>query len=56
MYSEFYGLLENPFSISPDPKYFYLSERHNQAFAHLSYGLKSGGAFVLLTGEVGTGN
>ena len=55
MYSEFYGLLENPFSISPDPKYFYLSERHNQAFAHLSYGLKSGGAFVLLTGEVGTG-
>lgn len=55
MYNEFYGLEENPFSISPDPKYFYLSERHNQAFAHLSYGLKSGGAFVLLTGEVGTG-
>lgn len=55
MYSEFYGLQENPFSISPNPKYFYLSERHNQAFTHLSYGLKSGGAFVLLTGEVGTG-
>ncbi len=55
MYNEFYGLEENPFSISPDPKFFYLSERHNQAFAHLSYGLKSGGAFVLLTGEVGTG-
>ena len=55
MYSEFYGLLENPFSISPDPKYFYLSERHNQAFAHGSHGLKSGGAFVLLTGELGTG-
>lgn len=55
MYNEFYGLQENPFSISPDPKYFYFSERHNQAFAHLSYGLKSGGAFVLLTGEVGTG-
>ncbi len=55
MYNDFYGLEENPFSISPDPKYFYLSERHNQAFAHLSYGLKSGGAFVLLTGEVGTG-
>jgi general secretion pathway protein A len=55
MYNEFYGLEENPFSISPDPKYFYLSERHNQAFTHLSYGLKSGGAFVLLTGEVGTG-
>ncbi|MDR2017293.1 MAG: AAA family ATPase [Syntrophobacterales bacterium] len=55
MYKEYFGLKENPFSISPDPHYFYMSEGHREAMAHLLYGIKSESGFVLLTGEVGTG-
>ncbi len=55
MYGEYFGLTENPFSIAPDPGYLYMSECHREALAHLLYGLKSNGGFVLLTGEVGTG-
>ncbi len=55
MYKEYFGLKENPFSIAPDPHYFYLSEGHREALAHLVYGINSDGGFVLLTGEVGTG-
>ncbi|MGL4250335.1 MAG: ExeA family protein [Aeromonas sp.] len=55
MYIQFFGLSEHPFSISPNPKYLYMSERHGEALAHLNYGLQDGGGFVLLTGEVGTG-
>ena len=55
MYKAFFGLADNPFSISPNPKYLYMSERHTEALTHLLYGLRDGGGFVLLTGEVGTG-
>ena len=55
MYLDHYGLLEPPFSIAPDPRYLYMSERHREALAHLLYGLESDGAFILLTGDVGTG-
>ncbi len=55
MYVDYFGLRENPFSIAPDPAYLYMSDRHREALAHLLYGLKSDGGFVLLTGEVGTG-
>ncbi|MEO8802734.1 MAG: AAA family ATPase [Rudaea sp.] len=57
MYLEFYGLNEPPFSITPDPRYVFLSERHRDALAHLLYGIGKGGGggFVQLTGEVGTG-
>jgi general secretion pathway protein A len=55
MYEEYFGLTRKPFSIVPDPSYFYLSEGHREALAHLLYGIKSDGGFVLLTGEVGTG-
>jgi general secretion pathway protein A len=55
MYEEYFGLTKNPFSIVPDPRYFYTSEGHREALAHLLYGIKSDGGFVLLTGEVGTG-
>ncbi len=55
MYKEHFGLKELPFSISPDPRYLYLSEQHREALAHLVYGISSDGGFVLLTGEVGTG-
>jgi len=57
MYLEYYGLKEPPFSITPDPRYVFLSERHRDALAHLLYGIGKGGSggFVQLTGEVGTG-
>jgi general secretion pathway protein A len=55
MYVSFFGLIEKPFSITPDPRYLYLSERHAEALAHLLYGINESGGFVQLTGEVGTG-
>jgi len=57
MYLEHYGLREPPFSITPDPRYVFLSDRHRDALAHLLYGIGKGGGggFVQLTGEVGTG-
>lgn len=55
MYKAFYGLSDNPFSIAPNPHYLFLSDRHREALAHLTYGLGETGGFVLLTGEVGTG-
>lgn len=55
MYLSYFGLSEKPFSIAPNPQYLFLSERHKEALAHLTYGLGESGGFVLLTGEVGTG-
>ena len=55
MYAQFFGLKREPFSIAPDPRYLYMSERHREALAHLLYGLHGGGGFVLLTGEIGAG-
>jgi general secretion pathway protein A len=55
MYTEHFGLNEKPFSISPDPRYLYLSPRHADALAHLLYGISESGGFIQLTGEVGTG-
>ncbi|MHB1121148.1 MAG: ExeA family protein [Ramlibacter sp.] len=55
MYAAYFGLAHEPFSIAPDPRYLYMSERHREALAHLLYGLGAGGGFVLLSGEIGTG-
>ena len=63
MYSQHFGLTQDPFSIAPDPRYLFLSERHREALAHLLFGVSgphstaggSGGGFVLLTGDIGTG-
>ncbi|MBA3486142.1 MAG: AAA family ATPase [Lysobacter sp.] len=57
MYLVHYGLTEPPFSITPDPRFVFLSERHRDALAHLLFGVDQGGGggFVQLTGEVGTG-
>lgn len=57
MYLDFYGLSEAPFSITPDPRFVFLSERHRDGLAHLLYGVGQGGSggFVQLTGEIGTG-
>ena len=55
MYTHYFQLKQSPFSIAPDPRYLYMSERHREALAHLLYGVGSGGGFVLLTGEIGAG-
>lgn len=55
MYVEYFGLRESPFALPPDPRYLYLSIRHQEALAHLMYGITESGGFVQLTGEVGTG-
>ena len=57
MYEAFYHLSQRPFSITPDPRFVFLSPRHQDALAHLLYGFGTGGqgGFVQLTGEVGTG-
>ena len=63
MYAPFFGLTQAPFSIAPDPHMLFMSERHREALAHLLYGVGgrdgassgSGGGFVLLTGEIGSG-
>jgi general secretion pathway protein A len=57
MYLEFFNLQQAPFSITPDPEFVYLSEKHQESLAHLIYGVTRGGGagFVQLTGEVGTG-
>ena len=46
MYTEYFGLNEKPFSISPDPRYLYLSQRHADALAHLLYGISESGGFI----------
>ena len=55
MYTNYFHLKQAPFSIAPDPRYLFMSERHREALAHLLYGIGSGGGFVLLTGEIGAG-
>lgn len=55
MYNHYFQLKHAPFSIVPDPRYLFMSERHREALAHLLYGIGSGGGFVLLTGEIGAG-
>lgn len=55
MYETYYGLKENPFSVTPDPKYIYLGENHQEALAHLLYGARERKGFVVITGEVGSG-
>jgi len=55
MYNTYFNLKQAPFSIAPDPRYLFMSERHREALAHLLYGINSGGGFVLLTGEIGAG-
>ena len=55
MYERHFNFSDNPFTIAPNPRYLYLTDRHREALAHLTYGLQENGGFILLTGEVGTG-
>lgn len=55
MYTDFFGLREKPFSLTPNPRFLYLTDAHKEALAHLLYGLEQGEGFIVITGEVGTG-
>jgi len=55
MYKDYFHLSEMPFSIAPNPRFLYMSDRHREALAHLIYGVQGEGGILLLTGEVGTG-
>jgi general secretion pathway protein A len=55
MYAKFYGLKEMPFNVTSDPSFFYLSEKHNEAFSHLIYGIEQRKGILEITGEIGTG-
>ena len=55
MYCEFFGFSEKPFTITPNPRFVFLSTVHREAFARLLYGVDSHAGFIALTGEVGTG-
>ena len=55
MYCDFYGFKEKPFTVTPNPRFVFLSKNHKEAFAHLLYGIDNHAGFILLTGEIGTG-
>lgn len=55
MYLSYYGFQEKPFTITPNPRFIFLSKNHREAFAHLLYGVRSQAGFMMLTGEIGTG-
>ncbi|MDY7011704.1 MAG: AAA family ATPase [Planctomycetota bacterium] len=55
MYLNHYKLKELPFSVTPDPKFFFPTARHRTALNHLLFGIRQRKGFVLLTGEVGAG-
>ena len=55
MYLDFYGLKENPFNVTPDPRYLYFSPHHQEAYCHIIYGIEQRKGFIEITGEVGCG-
>jgi general secretion pathway protein A len=55
MYEAFFGLRENPFTLSPDPRYLYLSPQHQEAINCLVYGIAERKGFMVVTGGIGTG-
>lgn len=55
MYEEFFGFVDKPFSLTPDPKYLYKSESHANAFELLQYAVRRREGFVVVTGDIGTG-
>src|SRR3989442_3051930 len=55
MYNKHFGFVESPFSVTPDPRFFYATPLHQEAFAALSYGIEGKKGFIVITGEAGTG-
>jgi general secretion pathway protein A len=55
MYTSYFGLKENPFNLTPDPQYFFMSQQHSEALNHLIYGINEKKGFMVVTGGIGTG-
>ena len=55
MYTSFFGFKENPFNLTPDPRYLFLSRYHKEALDHLLYGINERKGFIAITGGIGTG-
>ncbi|MDP3260190.1 MAG: AAA family ATPase, partial [Thermodesulfovibrionales bacterium] len=55
IYNKFFGFREEPFGVTPNPKFLYMSKKHEEAFAHLKFCISENKGFVMLTGEVGSG-
>lgn len=55
MYTAFFGFKENPFNLTPDPRYLYLTRYHREALDHLLYGINERRGFIAITGGIGTG-
>jgi len=55
VYTTYFGLKENPFNLTPDPRYFFLSRYHREALDHLLYGIGERKGFIVVTGGIGTG-
>ncbi len=55
MYCRFYGFKEKPFNVTSDPAFFYLSQKHKEAIASMSYGIQERKGIITITGEIGTG-
>ena len=55
MYNEYFGFEELPFSVTPDPRFFYSNAVYQSVLAGLEQGIQPGDAFIVITGEAGTG-
>ncbi len=55
MYKEYFGLGDEPFRMTPDTRYMFRSQRHEEAMSSLLYGIKEKKGFIVITGEIGTG-
>ena len=55
MYTDYFGFKENPFNLTPDPRYLFLSTHHKEALDHLVYGINERKGFIAITGGIGTG-
>lgn len=55
MYEKFYGFKENPFNLTPDTRYFYPSEKHQEALDSLTYAINERKGFIVITGDIGSG-
>lgn len=55
MYEQFYGFVQSPFTLTPDPRFLYLSQSHHEAITLLAHAIRRKEAFIVLTGDIGTG-
>src|SRR5271170_2010586 len=55
MYEKYFGLREQPFGVTPDPRFLYLSAAHREALASLYYGIEANRGFLGLIAKPGMG-